>query len=77
MLWTAQWKNTCRWDHSYLAKGERGRILLLSQTRDQAGVAKGYILATLESNRVEKATVSSHSSRSAPVRPSRSAIKPS
>jgi hypothetical protein len=42
----------CFWDHSYLAKGERGRILLLSQTRDQAQVAKGYILATLESNRV-------------------------
>jgi hypothetical protein len=43
------------WDHClYLSRGERGRMLLLSATRDQASVAKGYILALLESDPVTK-----------------------
>jgi len=42
-----------------LAKGERARVLLLSQTRDQASIAKSYIEATLESNPVTKALVQS------------------
>src|SRR6476660_3513047 len=47
------------WDHrSYLAKrGERARIILLSQTRDQAAVARGYVLALLESHPVTKALI--------------------
>jgi hypothetical protein len=48
----------CFWDHSlYLSKGERGRILLLSATRDQASVAKNYVLALLESDKVTKALI--------------------
>jgi Terminase large subunit, T4likevirus-type, N-terminal len=49
------------WDHkSYLAKrGERARIILLSQTRDQATVARGYVLSLLESHPVTKALIES------------------
>lgn len=39
------------WDHSqYLARGERAKVLLLSQSKDQASQAKNYALALLESN---------------------------
>ena len=48
------------WDHTtYLAKGERARILLLSQSKDQATVARGYVLALLESNEVTAALIES------------------
>jgi hypothetical protein len=49
------------WDHkSYLAKrGERARILLLSQTRDQATVAKSYVLGLLESHPVTRSLIES------------------
>jgi hypothetical protein len=41
------------WDHqSYLSRGERGRVMLLSQSKDQAVVAKGYVLDLLESHEV-------------------------
>ena len=50
--------SACFWDHAaYLGRGERAKILLLSQTRDQAQVARGYILETLESNPVTKALI--------------------
>jgi hypothetical protein len=46
------------WRHAdYLSRGERARILLLSATRDQAAVAKGYVLGLLESHPVTKALI--------------------
>jgi hypothetical protein len=46
------------WDHSeYLAKGERARVMLLSQSKDQATVALGYVLGLLESNPVTAALI--------------------
>jgi hypothetical protein len=49
------------WRHDYLARGERGRVLLLSATRDQAQVAKNYIVALLESDKVTKAMIEGQS----------------
>jgi hypothetical protein len=43
------------WDHqTYLSRGERGRVMLLSQSKDQAVVAKGYVLDLLESHEVTR-----------------------
>src|SRR5262245_6788843 len=45
----------CFWRHDYLARGERGRVMLISTSKDQSTVAKNYVLALLESNEVTKA----------------------
>jgi hypothetical protein len=46
------------WNHAqYLSRGERGRIMLLSQSKDQAVVAKGYVLDLLQSNEVTAALI--------------------
>jgi hypothetical protein len=47
----------CFWDHRYLSRGERAKVMLISQTRDQAQVLRDYVLALLESNPVTKALI--------------------
>jgi hypothetical protein len=54
--------STCAafWRHAaYLSRGERGRVMLLSTSKDQSSVARGYILSLLESSEVTKPLIES------------------